>query len=72
VVYLQVVAETDKMLEVEFFNLPGKSVLKPETVSVVPGLNTKSFDVGMLPCGAYLMKITMGDLMEIRKIIVNR
>jgi hypothetical protein len=47
-------------------------VLKPEHVSVVSGLNTRSFDVGVLPCGAYMMKVTMGDMTEIRKVIVNR
>jgi hypothetical protein len=72
VVYLQVVSENESMLSVEIYNMLGKCVLKSESLPVFAGLNTKSFDVSMLPCGAYMMKVTMNDRTESRKVIVNR
>jgi hypothetical protein len=72
VVYLQVASDNEGVLGVEIFNMLGKCVLKSESLAVVAGLNTKSFDVSMLPCGAYMMKVTMNDRTESRKVIVNR
>jgi hypothetical protein len=71
-VYLQVVSDAERTVEVEFFNLLGESVRNHKAVSVVPGLNTALFNVRGLPCGSYMMKIRVGDFTEVRKVIVNR
>jgi hypothetical protein len=72
VVHLEISSEDETTVNIEIFNMPGKKVLKPESMIIIPGLNIKSMDVSMLPCGVYMMKVTMDERTEIRKVLVNR
>jgi hypothetical protein len=69
---LQFMAETETTVTIGLFNLPGKNVIPSETVNITPGINIKSLDLSKLSNGAYLMKVTMNDHTETRKVIVNR
>jgi hypothetical protein len=37
-----------------------------------PGLNKTTLDLRDLPNGAYVLKVTIGDKSEIKKVVVNK
>jgi hypothetical protein len=71
-VNLQIMAGSETSFRIEFFNTLGNTVLQIENQALNPGLNKKSFGVSLLPNGAYMVKITSGDQVVLKKLIINR
>ena len=60
--------ETENV-SVQIFNLSGQMVTEINRDNVAAGANTMQFDANDLPKGAYIIRLTAGDMIETSKFI---
>jgi hypothetical protein len=56
----------------ELRNLQGTIIMKTNAMPCNPGWHKSNINLHDIPNGAYMLKLTCGDLKEVRKVIVNR
>ena len=59
-------------MSMQMFTMQGIMVTSQMVPDTKPGLNKTTLDLRDLPNGAYMLKATIGDQIEMRKVIVNR
>jgi hypothetical protein len=65
-------ARTAHCMSMELVTLQGIVVAKQTVPDTRTGLNKTTMDLRNLPNGAYMLKVTVGDKSEIKKVIVNK
>jgi hypothetical protein len=59
-------------MSIDMFTMQGILVSTKIAPDIKPGFNKTALDLQDLPNGAYMLKVTIGDQIEVRKVIVNR
>ena len=59
-------------MSMEMYTMQGILVSTQNVQELNPGLNKTTIDLRDLTNGAYMLKVTIGDQIEVRKVIVNR
>jgi hypothetical protein len=59
-------------MSLQMFTMQGIVVTTQNVPDVKAGLNKTTLDLRDLPNGAYMLKVTIGDQIEVRKVIMNR
>ena len=63
---------SQQFVSLRMFTMQGMLVSTQNITDVKTGLNNTTLDLRDLPNGAYMLKATIGDQIEVRKVIVNR
>ena len=59
-------------MSIDMFTMQGILVSTKIASDINPGFNKTALDLQDLPNGAYMLKVAIGDQIEVRKVIVNR
>ena len=62
----------DGTFTAELVNLTGVVVVKTDRITSKTGMNKATMNLRDLPNGAYMLKVTLEDQTEMRKVVVNR
>jgi hypothetical protein len=68
---IELEAEQEGQMSMDLVDMRGISVLKLSQINVQAGWNKENIDVSGLAPGIYMLKVTCGDVTEIRKVIVR-
>ena len=59
-------------MSIDMFTMQGVLISTQTVQELKPGLNRTTLDLRDLPNGAYMLKVAIGNQMEMKKVIVNR
>jgi hypothetical protein len=69
---IELLTESDGPVTLELVSVQGISAMKNPELPLKAGWNREKINVSGLDPGVYMLKVTCGDVTEIRKVIVNR
>jgi hypothetical protein len=69
---VEILTGTDGPVSLELLNMQGISTMKIPQILVQAGWNREQINISGVAPGVYMLKVTCGDVTEIRKVIVNR
>ena len=69
---IEYLMDLDGLFRATLVNLQGIVVAKTDKADSKAGLNKAAMDLRDIPNGAYLLKVSFGDILQIKKVIVNR
>jgi hypothetical protein len=69
---VEILSGSDEPVSLELMNMQGISILKISQILMQSGWGREKVDISGVAQGVYMLKVTCGNLVEIRKVIVNR
>jgi hypothetical protein len=69
---IELISESTGLVSFEFVNLQGIAIMKIPQIQVENGWSREKINISGVVPGVYMLKITCGDVTEIRKVVVNR
>jgi hypothetical protein len=69
---IEILSESDGLVGLELVNVQGITAMKIPRILVQAGWNREKINISGMAPGVYMLKVTCGEMMEVRKVVVNR